>query len=111
VDSFRSFYLDTTLPGALAPGDYEVLATATGVDGQAISKTLSFSVAENGSLLFDQQANFRTGYQEPEFRVMEPSVSWLVDDFLPALVLILLAQGGIFLTLTERNKRRQHAQS
>jgi len=106
VDAFNSFYKDTTLPSALAPGQYVLEGLATGRDGVALTKTIEFGVAENGTLIWNEKAQQMMRFGEQDFTVMTPSLSWFLDDLLPALVLVLLAQLGIFLSLTERNKRR-----
>jgi hypothetical protein len=107
VDSFRSHYKDTKLPGSLEPGNYSLVATATTVEGKPFIKTVEFGVANDGTLIWDDRAGENLPYSDPDPRVMTMTIPWLVDDLLPALVLLVLAQLGIFLTLTERNKKRR----
>jgi hypothetical protein len=53
---------------------------------------------------FNAIENLRTWRIQP---VIEPiSLQWFVEDFLPAKVLIVLAIIGIYLTITERNRKR-----
>jgi hypothetical protein len=53
---------------------------------------------------FSAIENLRTWRIQP---VIEPiSLQWFVEDFLPAKVLIVLAIVGIYLTITERNRKR-----
>ena len=106
VDSYRSHYKDTTLPGSLEPGNYSLEATATTVDGKPLTQTVEFGVADDGTLIWNDRAGGNLPYSDPDLRVMAMTIPWLVDDLLPAFVLLVLAQLGIFLSLTERNKRR-----
>jgi len=105
VDAFRGFYQDFTLP-ALTPGSYVLEGNATSVDGQPVTRSLEFGVAENGTLIWNPKFEERNRVGDDNARVMAPSLPWLIDDLAPALVLILLAQTGIFVTMTRRNSPR-----
>ena len=106
VDSFRGFYQDFTLPN-LTPGPYSVEGTATSVDGLPVTRTIEFQVAENGTLIWNPKLEEPYRFGDDNSRVMTATLRWLIDDLAPALVLIVLAQVGIFMTMTERNKRRR----
>jgi hypothetical protein len=106
VDSFRGFYQDFTLPN-LTPGPYSVEGTATSVDGLPVTRTIEFQVAENGTLIWNPKFEEPYRFSDDNSRVMTATLPWFIDDLAPALVLIVLAQVGIFMTMTERNKRRR----
>ena len=60
-------------------------------------------------------------YREPEpgddfvfdstWEVTSPSISWFIEDMLPALVLLFLAAAGTYLSITERNRQAQEDSS
>ncbi len=101
------FYQTAPMPQDLGPGDYTLIGSATSADGRPLSRTLEFSLAENGDVDWDYYRNDQFSYEMDDSRILEPGGKWFFDDLLPALVLIGLAQTGVFLSLTERNKRRQ----
>jgi len=99
------FYQTAPMPQNLEPGDYVLLGTATAADGRPLSRTLEFSLSESGEVEWDYNRNEQFRYEAEESTVLDASAKWFIDDLLPALVLILLAQTAVFLSLTERNKR------
>ena len=106
VDSFGDFYQQEPLPQDLEPGDYVLVGQATSADGRPLAREIPFTLDEDGTVTWDYyQDDFRK-YEMEESRLLGPSLEWFFDDLLPALVLITLAQTGIYLTVTERNKRR-----
>ena len=54
-----------------------------------------------------QPEEYDSGKFVPQPPVIEPvSFGWLLEDFLPALVLLLIGAFGIFITIVERNKEK-----
>lgn len=106
VDSFGDFYQQEPLPQDLEPGDYVLVGQATSADGRPLAREIPFTLDEDGTVTWDYYQDDFMKYEMEESRLLGPSLEWFFDDLLPALVLITLAQTGIYLTVTERNKRR-----
>jgi hypothetical protein len=54
-----------------------------------------------------QPENYEMGKFVPQPPIIDPvSIGWLVEDFLPALVLLLIGAFGIYITIVERNKEK-----
>lgn len=103
---YGDLYETAPLPQDLEPGDYTLEGEAVSVDGQLLSRTLDFSIGEDGSVSWDYKGVNYGPLEAEEARVVGPSGEWFIEDLAPALVLVLLAQAGIFFTLVERNRRR-----
>lgn len=97
------FYQTRPLPGGLEEGDYLLSAEATSIDGRVLGRELEFSVSEEGNVFWDAKYNYDY-YNEEDATIRDADLGWLIEDFLPALVLLTLALGGVYLTLTERNR-------
>jgi hypothetical protein len=100
------FYQTAPMPQDLEAGDYTLIGSATSADGRPLSRELEFTLSDNGEVDWDYYRNDQFKYEMEDSRILEPGLPWFLNDLLPALVLILLAQTGVFLSLTERNKRR-----
>lgn len=99
------FYQTAPMPQDLEPGDYVMLGQATSTDGRPLAREVPFAIAEDGEVQWDYYGDpFK--FEEQDTRILGPSWGWAVGDLLPALVLLVLAQSGIYLTMTERTKRR-----
>jgi hypothetical protein len=97
------FYDQDIISTPLEPGDYTVTASALAGDGTTIEVSIEFTIAESG--------NFQMGSETPTFggdapRLVPPTADWVLNDFVPALLLLLLACAGIYLTLVARNTDR-----
>ena len=68
----------------------------------AISK-LTFSVIP---MQTDSYSSSETFYSSIAINNPAVTVGWFLNDFLPAIVLIVLAAWGIYLSITERNRER-----
>lgn len=101
VEQFREFLGQEDLPGDLVAGDYSVDATATGFGGDEITRTVRFSVTEDG--LVELKSLMGGMWVEPEGTVIAPTWSWGVRDMLPTLVIFLIGLATTYVTLTRRN--------
>lgn len=104
VDDPDYFYLSRPMPGGLDAGEYVLTGQATSVDGRILSRELEFSVSDEGEVFWDpDKVNFYE-YEQDEQVITDASGTWFIEDFLPAFVLLLLALGTVYFTLTERNR-------
>jgi hypothetical protein len=101
VEQFRDFFGQENLPGDLEPGDYSVEAQATGFGGDDISRTVRFSVTDDG--LVEMKSLTGGMWVEPEGTVIAPTWSWGLRDMLPTLVIFLIGLTTTYVTLTRRN--------
>ena len=104
VESSDYFYETRPLPGNLEPGDYTVVAAATAEDGRSLSREVDFEVTAQGTVTYDIEREINPQWEEDNTVIVDPDGEWFVEDFLPALVLVVLALSVIYLTLTERNR-------
>jgi len=105
VGNLGDFYQSATLPQNLEPGEYLVEAEATAADGTPLSRVFRFAITETGAIdLKFSQANY-PNYGQEESRIIDASWAWFFDDLLPAFVLILLAQLGVYFSITSRNRK------
>lgn len=109
ADHRGDFYQTAPMPQDLEPGDYVLVGSATSADGKPLSRSIEFTLSEDGDVDWDFYQDEKFRYDMEESSLLEPSPRWFLDDLLPAFVLILLAQTGIFLSLNERNKRRKQS--
>ncbi len=100
VDRDSSFTGQEEIAG-LDGGDYTVTAVGTAADKRQVTATMSFTIAENGAFEVDGKGPMPEG--EP-LRIAPPTADWVLNDFLPALLLIVLACAGVFTTLVTRNR-------
>lgn len=101
VDQSTSFYDDHELDGPLEPGEYTLTATGTTGDDRPIEMTSTFTIDEQG--LYELDVKPTPSDSGP--RLVDPGAEWLLEDFLPALVLIVLACAVIQATIVARNRR------
>jgi hypothetical protein len=101
VERFREFFGQENLPGDLVAGDYTVEAVATGFGGDEITRSVRFSVTDDG--LVELKSLMGGGWVEPEGTVIAPTWSWGLRDMLPTLVIFLIGLATTFITLTRRN--------
>ena len=104
VDDADYFYDTRPLPGNLEPGDYTVVAVGTAEDGRALSRDVEFEVTPEGTVTYDVEREINAQWEDDNTVIVEADGEWFIEDFLPALVLIVLALSVIYLTLTERNR-------
>ncbi len=98
------FYETRPLPGNLEAGEYVLTAQATSVDGRLLSRELEFSISDDGEVFWDPDKMNFYQYEQDEETITGASGKWFIEDFLPAVVLLFLALGAVYLTLTERNR-------
>lgn len=110
VNSFGEFYQQERMPQDLEPGDYVLIGKATSADGRPLAREIPFTIDEDGSVSWDYYQDDYMKFEAEESRLVGPSFDWFLDELLPALVLLTLAQAGIYLSITERNKRRTLAE-
>lgn len=101
VEQFREFFGQENLPGDLEQGDYSVEALATGFGGDDITRSVRFSVTDDG--LVELNSLMGGGWVEPEGTVIAPTWSWGLRDMLPTLVIFLIGLTTTYVTLTRRN--------
>ena len=101
VEQFREFFGQENLPSDLEPGDYSVEALATGFGGDDITRSVRFSVTDDG--LVELKSLMGGGWVEPEGTVISPTWSWGLRDMLPTLVIFLIGLTTTYVTLTRRN--------
>ncbi len=80
------------------------MAEGTSADGRPLSQELDFEVTDSGVVLWDAQRSDRNQWEQENQVIIAADGAWWLEDFLPAFVLILLAAGTVFLTVTERNR-------
>lgn len=98
------FYETRPLPGNLEPGDYTLVAEGTSIDGRLLSQTIDFEVTDSGVVLWDTDRSDSDQWEQDNNVIVSPDGRWLIQDFLPAFVLIVLAVGTVYVTITERNR-------
>jgi hypothetical protein len=101
VNQFREFFGQENLPESLEAGDYSVTVVGTGFDGVEITRTVRFSVTEDG--LVDVKTLMGGMWVEPEGTIIAPTTSWALRDMLPTLVIFLIGLLTTYITLTRRN--------
>lgn len=104
VEDEDYFYLSRPLPGNLDAGDYVLEGQATSVDGRILTRELEFSVSDEGEVFWDPDKTNFYEYEQDEQVITDATPEWFIEDFLPALVLLLLALSTVYFTLTERNR-------
>lgn len=104
IDDSDYFYETRPLPGDLSAGEYTLVAEGTSADGRPLSQELDFEVTDSGVVLWDAQRSDRNQWEQENQVIIAADGAWWLEDFLPAFVLILLAAGTVFLTVTERNR-------
>ena len=92
-------WLDYSGDPSVYEGSDEVVANAVATDLEPVTARL---MIESIGVLDDSDAQSVNDVTEPS-RLMTPSLGWALEDFAPALVLLLLAEGTLYLTLTVRN--------
>lgn len=90
------------LPADIADGAAELTLTAVTVDGASQSVAFAVGVTEDGELILPIDAY--AGSDDEPSRLVAPSVSWLVGDLLPAVVLMGLVVVTLRVTLVSRNR-------
>lgn len=105
ASTLRDFYEQVSLPAATAPGAYTLEASATGVDGGKLVRTVEFTIERDGTLDVDSVRPDRQ--QETAATVLPPTASWFVQFPAPALVLLLIGLVTTFVTTVARNREPQ----
>lgn len=98
------FYDTQPLPTTLQPGSFSLVAEATAQDGRALSRSVDFELTAEGQVFYEIDRDRNPSWNEDNEVILSADGRWLVEDFLPALVLIVLSLAVIYLTLTERNR-------
>ena len=99
------FYESRPLPGNLDPGDYLLSAQATSLDGRMLLRELEFSVSDENEVFWSMdQIDYRK-LEQDEAVIISADGSWFIRSFLPALMLLVIALGGTYFSLTERNRK------
>jgi len=104
VEDSDYFYETRPLPGNLDAGEYTLVAEGTSADGRLLSQELDFEVTDSGAVLWDTDRSDREQWEQDNQVIVSADAKWWLEDFLPAFVLILLAVGSVFVTVTERNR-------
>ena len=104
IDDSDYFYETRPLPGNLEPGDYTLVAEGTSADGRFLSQELDFEVTDSGAVLWDTDRSDRDQWEQDNQVIVSADTRWWLEDFVPAFVLIVLALGSVFITVTERNR-------
>ncbi len=100
----REGYLwaDVELPKNLEPGSYTLEVTAIAADQNELVRTISLVVLPNGTIrLPDGEISGDPTNLQPS--MLPISTAWLLNDLLPALLLLVLACSSIAATLSIRN--------
>lgn len=93
-------WIDATVSKSAFEDNKEIVASAQTADRRPITATVPeahFGRAQDPGAPFDYSA-------EQPSRLMTPGAGWLLQDFAPALVLLLLAVGTLYFTLTVRGR-------
>lgn len=102
VDGDRWLSVDKRLPDDLEPGDYELVATGTAVEGTALEVILPVTIEESGAALFPKGDYLSAGSEAA--RVLPMTARWALDELLPAALLLVLGMALIGVTLTARHR-------
>lgn len=102
VSSSGNFYSDATFPSDAPTGDLVIRLDATDSGGSQLSLELPVTINSDGTGTFTEGTDEFSSADAAELGQI--SVNWLLSDFLPALMHILLAVATIFVTLTVRNR-------
>lgn len=92
------------LPESLSSGDYELVAHATASDGAPVEVSLPFSVDDDGSVRFPEGSVADS--QLEKSRLLPITGGWVLEEGLPAGVLLALGITLVAATLTSRNRDR-----
>lgn len=111
IDDPDYFYETRPLPGNLEPGDYTLVAEGTSADGRPLAREIEMSVGDSGQVVWDTNQPFDEQWEQDNEVIVTADGRWLLEDFLPALVLIVLSLGSVYLTITERNRPARGLQS
>ena len=111
VEDTDYFYDTRPLPGSLDPGDYTVVAEGTSADGRPLRQEVEISVSESGMVFWDTSRPYDAEWEQDNEVIVEADGQWLIEDLFPALVLILLSLGSVYLTITERNRPARGVES
>lgn len=103
--SDSDYYYDyRPLPGNLEPGDYLLSGQATSSDGRLLTREREFSVSDDGEVFWVVDDMKMSRDMQEDTVISDPTGSWLLRSFVPALVLLLIAMSSVYFTLTERNR-------
>ena len=61
-------------------------------------------MTDSGVVLWDTDRSDSDQWEQDNNVIVSPDGRWLIQDFLPAFVLIVLAVGAVYGTITERNR-------
>jgi len=81
-----------------------VLAIVFGVVVSFMAFTMGFSAISNLEVWPEWRENMTA--LEQQSTIMRPTIGWFIEDMLPALVLLLLADFGIYRTTLTRNSSK-----
>lgn len=109
VDRDGYLYDDSKLPEDLATGPHTITLTAQTEDRTELKVELAFVVEDDGLVSFPDGLVADLGDQDS--RMMAVTPAWLMKDFLPALVLLIMAMVTIEITLRSRNRDQHQASS
>lgn len=104
VEDTDYFYDTRPLPGSLEPGDYVLVAEGTSADGRPLRQEVEITVTESGLVMWDTKRPYDAEWEQDNEVIVDADGEWFIEDLLPALVLILLSLGSVYLTITERNR-------
>ena len=90
---------------ALAAGAATVNFVLSIVFGATVS-IMSFTMGQQAVNKLQRWAEWKEGDTESHYSLVTPSLDWFVRDIAPAAILLLLAVVGVYLSITERHRKR-----
>lgn len=92
---------EVALPPETESGEYELTLRAQSASGTELEVTLAVTV-DDGMISLPDGMEASTADQAQQ--IVTPTLGWMGRDLLPALLMILLAAGTLFVTLNARNR-------
>lgn len=105
ADREGNFWTEEPIPSTLEPGDYTLELRAISTDGRELLLELEFAVVDERTTAWPGGTDtFGPGMSD--MTLQAPSFGWVVNDLLPAFLLIILAIMGTYFTLVSRNREQ-----
>lgn len=110
ADRDGNFWAEEPFDTSLEAGEYVLSLNAVSADGSILERSLPFIVTEERTSTWPDGVD--TYSQDPQgTKVLPISLSWVLSDLLPALLLLILAATVIYRTLRTRNLPHDQAAS
>ena len=92
--------IEQNLPQDISPGEGAIVAQAVDSQGETLRVEMQVAVDSSGDISI---AEPYAQLSDREARVLPLTLKWVLNDFVPALVMLLLVNAVLYLTLNRRN--------